>query len=111
MSNLSKKLIISAVSAALILPALAGAVDFNPPAGAGFNVISIATLVLNLVWIVAVVFFIVMFIIAGFQFFNAKGDAEGLADARRNAIYGVVGLVVAVLGWSMIQVVKSYLGQ
>jgi len=109
--NISKQLLVSAALAALVLPALTGAVDFNPPAGNGFSVVGIVTLVLNLVWIVAVVFFIVMFVIAGFNFFRANGEAEELRTARNNAIYGVVGVVVAVLGWSMVQVVKSYFGQ
>lgn len=114
MNNLTKKIIASAATAALILPVAAlaqlppGAIQ--PPAGRPFTVVGVANVVLTIVWIVAVVFFIIMFIVAGFQFFNAKGDADALSDARRNAIYGVVGLVVAVLGWSMVQVIKSAFG-
>jgi len=111
---MNKKIIISSVSVALSsLPAVILAFDPGPipNAAPGLNINSLVDIVFSILWPVAVAFFIVMFVIAAFQFFTAQGDPEKVKSARNFVIWGVVGVVVALLAWSIPFIVRNTLGQ
>lgn len=113
-TKMNKKLISASLSAALLtLPALVLA--FNPgpipnPAP-GLSVNDLVDLVFSILWPIAVAFFIVMFVIAAFMFFTAQGDPEKIKVARSFVIWGVVGVVIALLAWSIPFIVRNTLGQ
>lgn len=75
--------------------------------------ISIPDVLLNLLnwfaWFVAVTA-VVMGLYTGFLFLTSRGDPARLADARKTLIWVVVGVVVAVISFSIISVVKSVMG-
>jgi len=58
------------------------------------------------VGILGIIVFIA-FIYAAFLFLTAGGSAEKLGLARTAFIWGVVGVVVGVLAWSMFEIVKT----
>lgn len=110
---MNKKLI--AASAATILlstPALMFA--FNPGgipnAAPGLTVNSLVDLIFSILWPVAVAFFIIMFILAAFTFFTAHGDETKLATARYEVIWGTVGVLVALLAFSIPFIVRNTIG-
>ena len=108
---MNKKLI--TVSAILLtLPAIILA--FNPgpipnPAP-GLSVNDLVDLVFAILWPIAVAFFIIMFVIAAFHFFTAAGDPEKVKSARNFVLWGVVGVVVALLAWSIPFIIRNTLG-
>lgn len=61
--------------------------------------------VLGLIGIVAVV----MMIYGGFQFLTSAGDAAKVAKAKNIVMYSVVGLVVAVLAYAIVNFVLSHI--
>ncbi len=65
--------------------------------------------VLNILWIIAMAFVIIMFVLAGFKFLTAQGDPGKVAEARQSVIWGIAGAVVIVLAWSIIAIVKTQL--
>jgi len=67
---------------------------------------SIITLFLNILWIIASAFVIVMFVIAGFKFLTAQGNPQQVAEARLAVIWGLVGAAVIVLAWSIVTIVS-----
>lgn len=111
---MNKKLIASSVlTAMLALPTVILA--FNPgpipnPAP-GLSVNDLVDIVFSIIWPIAVAFFIIMFIIASFQFFTAQGDSAKIAQARQSVIWGIVGVVVALLAFSIPFIVRNTLGQ
>lgn len=109
---MNKKLIASSVLTLLTLPAVILAV-FNPgPTPNTVNTLSINALIgviFDIIWPIAVAFFIIMFIIAAFRFGTAGGDPAKVAEARNFVIYGAVGVVVALLAFSIPFVVKNLL--
>ncbi|MEK7664187.1 MAG: hypothetical protein AAB340_01985 [Patescibacteria group bacterium] len=110
---MNKKLIASSVLTVLLsMPAVILA--FNPgpiPSPApGLNIGDLVDIVFGILWPVAVAFFIVMFVIAAFKFFTAQGDPEQIKVARSFVIWGVVGVVVALLAWSIPFIVRNTLG-
>ena len=52
---------------------------------------------------------IIMFIIAAFSFATSRGDATKVGEARNFVIYGVVGVVVALIAFSLPFVVRNLL--
>lgn len=110
---MNKKLISASVlTVFMAVPAIMLA--FNPGgvpnAAPGLTINTMIDLVFGILWPVAVAFFIIMFVIAGFHFFTAQGDETKLAQARQEVIWGVAGVVVALLAFSIPFIVRNTLG-
>ena len=67
---------------------------------------TIVNVVLYIVGIVAVV----MMIIGGFQYITSSGDAAKVTKAKNTILYGIVGLVIAVLAYAIVDFVLWRLG-
>ena len=107
---MNKKIIITS-AVLLILPTLALAFDPGPSPGAfGGDFNGLIQILLDILWPVAVAFFIVMFVIAGFLFATARGEPEQVKKARDAVIYGIVGVVVALIAFSIVTVIKNRVG-
>lgn len=53
---------------------------------------------------------LVMFVVAGFQFLSASGDKEAAAKARNTLTFAIIGLILAISAWMIINIVGSFLG-
>jgi len=62
------------------------------------------------IWIVFGLVALIMFVIAGILFLTAAGSPEKVQAARSAAIWGVVGVVVGILAYSIVTIVNSFLG-
>lgn len=51
-----------------------------------------------------------MFIMGGFKFINSAGDAKKLEGARNNFKYGVIGLVIVLSSFLLINIVSIITG-
>jgi len=102
-----KKIIVASVLASLLLP-LAVLATANEPG-------QITSLELALgkirsgVWQIFAALAVIMFVIAGIEFLTAQGDPEKLQKARSFFLWGVMGVAVAVIGYSVLYVVQTYL--
>lgn len=105
-----KKVFIILLGLVILLPTSAlAAIDFaageTPFAPENFNVIAIVNYIingiLNLIWAVFIGFAVVMFVWAGFLFVNAHGDPTEVATARKALLWGVIGVVVGVLAFTI----------
>ena len=110
---MNKKLIVSSViTVFLSMPALIMA--FNPGdlpnAAPGLEINTTIDMIFAILWPISVAFFIVMFIFASFKFALAQGNPEQLAIARNFLTWGIVGVVIAVLSWSVPFIVRNTLG-
>lgn len=107
---MNKKIIASSVLTALLtLPTLALGFTAGPvpPSTSTVDINGLIQIVLDILWPIAVAFFIVMFVLAGFLFATAQGDPEKLGQARSAVIYGLVGVVVAVLAFAVVSIVRN----
>jgi hypothetical protein len=104
---------IATVVALMALP-LVSMAAFNagpvPNAVPGLTINTLIDTVFSILWPVAVAFFIIMFMVAAFLFFSARGSAEKVEEARQFVIWGVVGVVVALLAFSIPFIVRNTLG-
>ena len=65
------------------------------------TVSNIISVVLYAIGIVAVV----MMILGGFQYITSSGDAAKVTKAKNTILYGIVGLVIAILAYAIVQFV------
>jgi hypothetical protein len=102
------------ISSLILLPIAAFAIN-NPvpnPTGAQINSINeLINNVLNGIWIVFGAIAVIMFIIAGILFLAAQGNAEKVAQARQAFLWGVAGVVVGIVAYSIISVVGTFIGK
>ena len=111
---MNKKLIAaSAVTVLLSLPAVILAFESGgiPNAAPTLDINMIIDVIFTIIWPVVVAFVIISFIVAAFLFLTAQGDPAKIAQGRQAVIWGVVGMVVALLAFSIPFVVRNTLGQ
>lgn len=114
--NTTKKIILSlAVAGITVLPFVALAVNnpINPTGGPGVTFGDIGTIVnvvLGKIWILFAGIAVLMFIYAGILFLTAQGIPEKVSSARQAFLWGVVGVVVGIIAYSIIAIVGSLIG-
>ena len=78
--------------------------------GSDISLNSIIDNVVGNVWIIFAAIAVVSFLIAGITFLTANGAADKLKTARSAFMWGVVGVVVGILAYSIISVVGNFIG-
>ncbi len=82
-----------------------------PQSNQALSVIGIINVVLSFLWPLFIGFAVIMFIIAAFFFVTAQGEADKVGEARQFLIWGVVGVAVGILAFSIPYVVQFTLCQ
>jgi hypothetical protein len=98
---MTKKLFYLLFAPLFLLPsvALAVAIPGIPAQIGDINILINA--VLNLIWPLFIAFAVIMFIIAGFMFLRAQGEPNDIKQARNFLIWGVVGVAVGVMAFTI----------
>lgn len=99
--NKTKLALSSAV--ALLLPFVA----FAYPSLNGFTICSLVAGIENVIWIVFGAIAVIMFVVAGILFLTAGGDPEKIQKARSALIWGVAGVVVGIIAFSILAIVST----
>ena len=68
----------------------------------------IKTVVNILLWAVGILS-VIMIIFSGFRYITSAGDASKTKSARSTLIYSVVGLIVAIMAWAIVNMVINRL--
>lgn len=109
--KMNKKLTaLSVATIALAFPIVSLAVALIPPPGIIGSFGGIFDAIFYLLWPIFAAYAVIMFIIAGFQFLTARGEPAEVAKARQSVVYGMVGVAVGVLAFSIPFIVKGLLG-
>ncbi len=81
----------------------------NPfPGQVNLNIFTALGMLLYMVWAVTAAAVIIFFILAGFKFLTAQGDPTKVAEARKAVIWGMAGVAVIVISFSIITLVRSF---
>lgn len=99
----SKVLLISLVC--LILPAITLGAYFTTIGTVTLN--GLASLILSALWKFFVAFAMISFVIAGIYFLTAQGQPDKIDTAKRFVLWGVIGIIVAILAFSIVNIVIS----
>lgn len=71
------------------------------------NLIGVTVDVMIILAFLSSVFFI---IIGGFKYIMSGGEPKAMENARQTITYSFIGLIVAVAAYSILKVLKTYLG-
>lgn len=116
MQSIMKRLMFGVAGAVLTAPSLvsaqwtagrANAQGTGLPGGSVYDIIEN-----TLGWLLAILGFIAIlgFVISGIMYLTSAGD-EGQAEKAKNAMkYSIIGVIVALMGWVIIQAVDRLLG-
>jgi len=66
--------------------------------------------VVNALLIFAGIFALGIFIMGGFKFMNSAGDSKKLEGARNNLVYGIMGLLIVLLSFLIINIISTVTG-
>jgi hypothetical protein len=118
---MKKKIVIILTLVVILLPGIAGAVEFNNPAGnflidltrPGINQTNtfaglltyLIRLVLTIVGLVAIVFIM----LGGFQYITARGDEEKASAGKKTLTNAIIGLVIVILSYMIVAVIMNAL--
>lgn len=87
----------------------AGGGNGNVPTSVG-NLGEIVTKIESMIWIVFGLLAVIMFVVAGILFLTAGGAPEKVQTARAAFIWGIVGVAVGIVAYSIVAVVSGVLG-
>lgn len=110
---MNKKIVSSLVVLGVVaLPVLALAAFNSPtePGGTITNIDSLWAKVLSFIWPVVIGLSVIMVIVAAITFMTAGGDPEKVASARQALIWAIVGIVVAILAYSIPNIITVAIG-
>ena len=94
----------------LVVPVMALAAAPGAPVEGSLDEDDLRDNILSFVWWLFAIIALVCFVIAGILFLTAGGSAEKIAQAKTAVIYGVVGIAIAIIGYSIVAIVKSLVG-
>ena len=63
--------------------------------------------IVGAIWIVFVIIAIIAFVIAGIMFVTSQGSPEKVAAARQSFLWGLAGIVVAIIAYVIVSVVVN----
>jgi hypothetical protein len=107
--NISKKIISGAIIF-LCSASYAFAIDYTEPTitDEGENYVQdIIGKILTPIWQITAGLSIVMLIITGILFITANGDPSQITKAKTSLIWSIIGIVVAVLAFSIVFIIKG----
>jgi hypothetical protein len=94
----------------LILPGLALAAFTYPllhQGNSNANLNGLIYGILNFIWPLFLGFSILMFVYAGFLFLSAQGEGGKLSSAKSAVIWGIIGIAVGILAFSIPTIVDK----
>ncbi len=62
------------------------------------------------VWTIFAVVAVFCFVYAGMLYLTASGDPQKLEKAKKAVIWGVVGIIIAIVAFSAVSIIKALLG-
>lgn len=80
-------------------------VDSAGGSGAPTDVNGLIKTIVNLLLFVLGAISVIMIIIGGFKYTTSQGDSSSLSSAKNTILYAVVGLVVAIMAYSIVNFV------
>lgn len=92
------------ISSLLVLPVIALA---QPAVGVSLD--SLIVSIKSIMWKIFGIIAVIMFVVAAILFLTSQGNAEKIQAARSAFIWGVAGVVVGIIAFSIVSLVQGLL--
>jgi hypothetical protein len=110
MKKYLKSLLVLSILSLLVFPVLTFAQTTVPQPGGGFDMGKLMSGIAKLAWEFFAGLAVVMFVFAGVMFLTSTGDPGKIKTARDAFLWGVVGIIVAILAFSITTIIKTSVG-
>jgi len=81
----------------------------KPPLAAGGDLISVINNISNTLLLLVGVVAMLFLIIGGFQYIVSAGNAETIQKAKTTIMYAVIGIIVTLLSWAVVNfIIKAF---
>jgi hypothetical protein len=107
---MTKKILYLSLLTALALPVVALGQGGLHSYGPDISLFGIMDSIVAKSWVVFAVIAVMCFLVAGALFLIAQGDPAKLKTARAAFMWGVVGVVVGIISYSIISLVGNFIG-
>lgn len=87
-----------------------GLVSVDPDGGEGATLEQQISMILNAVYFVIGIVAVIMIILGGVSYATSQGDATKLKKAKDTILYGIIGLVIALMAFAITQFVLGAMG-
>ena len=77
--------------------------------GGGFSLDNIIPAIKSVAWVIFGLIVVICFVMAGVLFLTANGEPEKIKTAKSAAIWGVVGVFVGILAYSVQTIIENIL--
>jgi len=109
-----KKIIKSIGSFLAVAPATALA-GINPPCpdnnpACNKTLVELITTISNTILLLVGVVAVLFLIIGGFQYISSAGNPENIGKAKTTIMYAIIGILVTLLAWAVVQFVVTKIG-
>lgn len=107
-----KKTILSLVAIGLLLAPIVGlaVAVTGPQTRTAEATLAVLDTIVNYVFGIFIVIAVLCFVLAGFTFVTAAGDPEKVSKARNYLLYGLIGVLVALLSRGLVNLVSKISG-
>lgn len=85
-------------------------IDPNKYGSGTLTLEKIISQVIGVLTIIAVIFFAIQVIIAGYNFISSEGDEKKMEMARKSLTNGVLGIIIVVVAIGIVSLIASLLG-
>lgn len=107
---MNKKTSLSVLVTSLVLIVCSFSVAFAQlhSYGPELNIYDFMDSIAALMWVVFGGIAVIMFVIAGIYFLTAQGNAEKLHTARASLYWGIAGVIVAIVAYSIVSIIAGW---
>lgn len=102
---MSKKILL-ALLAILFIPSLKPALAYLYRPESPFSIVTLGISLETTIWVIFTFIVVLCFVISGILFLTAQGQPEKLKIAKASFIWGVVGVVVGILAYSILYIIE-----
>ncbi len=106
---MDKKILLLIILEVLALP-LIGSAQLHSYGYQTFSIWSLVDSIVSVIWILFEALVIICFVMAAVLFLTAQGAPEKLNTAKSAFIWGIVGVIVGIIAYSIITIVGSVIG-
>lgn len=101
-----KKIVVSLI---LLTVLLAPALAFAQPGVTIGSIEQLVNAIKRPLWIVFGLIALIAFVVAGILFLTASGDPDKIKTARTAFLWGIVGVVVGIVAYSIVTIIETAL--
>lgn len=103
-------LILLGVLALILCPLGYASAQLHDFGSSSYSLEGIVKSIVDLSWLVFEVIAVICFVIAGILFLSANGEPAKLILARSAVIWGIAGVAVGIIAYSIIKITEAFLG-